>query len=126
MTEAAIRRGDIWLVDFGNPVGREQGFTRPSAVVSADEMNSMGIGLVYVIPATSKARIRKATGRVVPNHHAVEPSPENGLTTVTYFMCEQLRSISTDSDRLVRRLGRLTGEDMGEIERRLKWLLALS
>jgi PemK-like, MazF-like toxin of type II toxin-antitoxin system len=29
-------RGEVWLVDFGDPIGREQSGRRPAVVVSAD------------------------------------------------------------------------------------------
>ena len=40
------RRGDIWLVDFGEPVGREQAGRRPAVVVSADPLNDSRAGVV--------------------------------------------------------------------------------
>jgi mRNA interferase MazF len=33
------RRGEIWLVDFGEPVGREQAGIRPAVIVSTDALN---------------------------------------------------------------------------------------
>ncbi|WP_462186821.1 type II toxin-antitoxin system PemK/MazF family toxin [Frankia sp. CcWB2] len=33
------RRGEVWLVDFGEPIGHEQGLCRPAVVVSADRLN---------------------------------------------------------------------------------------
>ena len=34
------RRGEVWLVDFGVPVGREGGYVRPAVVVSSDMLNA--------------------------------------------------------------------------------------
>lgn len=124
MNTSGILRGDIWLVDFGKPLGREQGKMRPSVIVSADDMNNMNIALAFVVPSSSVRRERRATGKVVPNHLEVQPSPGNSLDETSYFMCEQLRAVSIE--RLVRRIGKLDSKDLSEIEQRITWLLDLS
>ncbi|MDQ3421847.1 MAG: type II toxin-antitoxin system PemK/MazF family toxin, partial [Actinomycetota bacterium] len=47
-----VSRGEIWLVDFGTPIGHEQGYRRPAMIVSADRMNTSKAGLVIVVPLT--------------------------------------------------------------------------
>jgi mRNA interferase MazF len=47
------RRGEVWLVDFGNPIGREQAGRRPAVVVSADRLNESLAGVVIVVPCTT-------------------------------------------------------------------------
>ncbi len=48
MADAAqrVRRGDVWLIDLGEPVGHEPGFTRPALVVSDDRFNRHGLAVV--------------------------------------------------------------------------------
>ncbi|MGD9685263.1 MAG: type II toxin-antitoxin system PemK/MazF family toxin [Candidatus Obscuribacterales bacterium] len=124
MAHRSISRGDIWIVDFEPGVaGHEQGGQpRPSVIVSSSYMDPDDTGLVIVIPSTRTRRPK--TGELVPNHYQVEPSKENGLTSTSYFMCEQVRCISVNrlSDR---KIGRLSQEDLYEIEERLIILMDL-
>ncbi|TDC11313.1 hypothetical protein E1267_01210 [Nonomuraea longispora] len=34
-----LTQGDIWFTRFSSPTGREQGFDRPSLIVSNDKLN---------------------------------------------------------------------------------------
>src|SRR5271170_1520420 len=108
-----LARGDIWLVDFGKTVGREQAKMRPSVIMSADDMNNMNIGLVIVVPSSTTRRERRATGKLVPNHVEVRPSAGNSLDEVSYFMCEQLRTVSIE--RLSKRIGKMDPDHLTEI-----------
>ena len=112
MSTQIIRRGDILFIDF-NPVrGREQSGFRPAAILSSDEMNKSPLGLVMVVPGTTTAR-RNKFGVLVPNHLEVLPTTTNGLNSATYFMCEQLRSVSLD--RLKNKLGFLTDDELDSL-----------
>lgn len=108
-----IRRGDVWSVDFDPATGHEQKGKRPAVVMSSDQMDIPLIGLAHVIPGTTICRT-DAAGRPLPNHFRVDPTPQNGLTASTYFMVEQLRSVSTE--RFNKRLGVLTPEQLYELE----------
>lgn len=108
-------RAEVWLVDLGEPVGREQAGHRPAVVVSADALNEGPAGVVIVVPLT-RAR------RELPSHVEVEPGP-SGLDDVSYAKCEDVKSIS---DRhMVARLGRVGPDTMHEIGRGLRYLLDL-
>lgn len=111
----SARRGEIWLVDFGEPVGREQAGLRPAVVVSADGLNEGPAGVVMVVPVTS-ARRR------LPSHIEID-NPDSGLDQVSYAKCEDLKSVS--DRRLVHRLGVVETGIMAEIERVLRYLLDL-
>ena len=111
----SARRGDVWLVDFGEPVGREQAGTRPAVVVSADALNEGPAGVLMVIPLTS-------TRRGLPSHIEID-SRSSGLDEVSYAKCEDLKSIS--DRRLVHRLGTVDPAAMAAIERVLRYLLDL-
>ena len=77
-------RGDVWLIDFGDPVGREQAGIRPAVVVSADLLNDGPAGVVVVVPLTTAAR-------GLPSH--VEISAEqSGLDEVSYAKGEDVKS----------------------------------
>lgn len=92
------RQGDIWLVDFGTPVGHEQGYRRPAVVVSADQMNTSRAGLVIVVPVTR-------TRRNLPSHIEIE-AEGSGLDETSYAKSEDVKSVS--HERLVHRIGRVS------------------
>ena len=70
------RRGEVWLVDFGEPVGREQAGRRPAVVVSADQLNDSPAGVVIVVPCTT-ARRR------LPSHIELEPGRPDSMRSAT-------------------------------------------
>lgn len=111
----SARRGDVWLVDFGDPVGREQSGRRPAVVVSADPLNESRAGVVIVIPCTT-------TRRGLPSHIEIEPG-RSGLDDVSYAKCEDVKSVS--EQRLVARLGSVVDETLFAIVRVLRFLLDL-
>jgi len=111
----SAHRGEIWLVDFGEPVGREQAGLRPAVVVSADPLNESRAGVVIVVPTTTRRRN-------LPSH--IELDPEGcGLGEVSYAKCEDVKSVS--DSRLVTRLGAANDEALFSITRALKFLLQL-
>lgn len=111
----SARRGEIWLVDFGEPIGREQAGTRPSVVVSTDALNEGPAGVVVVVPTTS-------TRRDLPSHIEIEPG-ESGLDHPSYAECEDVKSVS--ERRFVDRLGAIGPAPLLEIGRVIRYLLQL-
>jgi mRNA interferase MazF len=109
------RRGEVWLVDFGDPVGSEQSGRRPAVVVSADRLNESRAGVVIVVPTTTALR-------GLPSHVEIEPNG-SGLDEVSYAKCEDVKSVSTQ--RLIGRLGVVNDEAMFQIARVLSFLLDL-
>lgn len=110
------RHGEIWMVDFGEPVGHEQGYRRPALVVSADRFNATRAELVIVVPLTR-------TRRGLPSHVEIKPGV-SGLADPSYAKAEDIKSVSTR--RLVHRLGIVDTAEMRQISRVLAWLLELS
>lgn len=109
------KRGEVWLLDFGEPVGREQAGRRPAVIVSDDAMNDGPSGLVLVVPITSRRRD-------LPSHVELDDAA-SGLDEVSYAKCEDVKSVS---DRgLITRIGSVTIEALAEIERILRYLLSL-
>lgn len=109
------RRGEIWLVDFGEPVGREQSGRRPAVVVSADALNESPAGVIMVVPCTT-------THRDLPSHIEIDPA-DSGLEAVSYAKCEDLKSVS--ERRMIARLGQVGPQVAFEIGRVLRFLLEL-
>jgi mRNA interferase MazF len=109
------RRGETWLVDFGDPIGREQAGKRPAVVVSADLLNECGAGVVIVVPTTTRRRD-------LPSHVEIEPG-DSGLDDVSYAKCDDVKSVS--EQRLLARLGAVNTEVTFSISRTLRFLLEL-
>lgn len=123
-----LKRGEIWLVNFAPldktpPKGHEQDGTRPAVVVSSTFVDTSKLDQAVVVPGTKKGRINQS-GKLVPNHLQVAPSPENGLDLTTYFMSEQIRSVAV-SPRFKHKIGVLSEADLYELEDILIMLLDL-
>ena len=113
------RRGEVVLVSLGPVVGREQGKIRPAIVVSNDAANAVAAkfsGLITVVPLTSNVRkVFDFQVRLAPH--------EGGLDRPSKAQCEQTRSVSVE--RIVRSLGTLSAERMGEVDEALRIQLDL-
>lgn len=114
MATSRPRRGDIWLVDFGTPIGREQAGRRPAVIVSDDLMNTGPSGLVIVVPLTSRHRN-------LASHVEIETG--GGLDEVSYAKCEDVKSISTD--RLVHLIGAVSDTEARQMTVILARLLSM-
>ena len=99
-------RGDLWLVDFGQPVGHEQGGRRPDLVVFGDALNHSPSRLVTVLRVATR-------DRGVPTHVARD-SATTGLHRRSFALTDQHRVVS--QDRLQRRLGAADGATMAKVE----------
>jgi mRNA interferase MazF len=108
-------RGEVWLLDFGEPVGHEQAGRRPAVVVSDDELNRGPAGLVIVVPVTTSRRS-------LPSHVELDDA-RTGLDHVSYAKCEDIKSVS--DRRLIAQLGDAPLDAMFEIERIMRFLLRL-
>ena len=119
-TALVMRRGDVWLVDF-NPVrGSEANKIRPAVLVSNDRANAtaarLGYGVVTVIPVTSNVT------NVYP-FQVLLPVGTTGLLSASKAQAEQVRSVAVE--RLTRFLGRVTTDDLTDIDNALRLHLDL-
>lgn len=105
-----MNRGDIYLCDFGDPLGSEPGFHRPAVIISASEMSRFGLPIVLPITRTKLG-------------YASHIEIENALPVTSYVQCELIRVVSTQ--RLLRRVGEVEGVDVIRIETVLRRLLKL-
>jgi mRNA interferase MazF len=111
----SARRSEIWLVDFGDPVGREQSGRRPAVVISGDSLNESRAGVVVVVPITTAYR-------GLPSHIEIDQG-SSGLDEVSYAKCEDVKSSS--EERLIGRLGSAGDDVMFQAARALRFLLEL-
>lgn len=111
--EDAPRRGEVWDLDLGDPIGHEAAFLRPALVVSANRFNVHRLVAVCPIGRTRKlypTRVPILVGR-------------SGLDVDSFVQVEQVRTVSTD--RLVQRRGSASRTELGDVARILRLLLDL-
>jgi mRNA interferase MazF len=113
-----MRRGEIYLVNFGPIVGREQGGNRPVLVVSSHEVLSRPL-VVTVVPGTDGANVLRDY-----EHSVRVPASDSGLRLDTVFLCFQIRAL--DRSRFSRLpIGFLPSEWMKKIDAALRYSLDL-
>lgn len=108
-------RGDVWMVDLGDPQGHEQGGRRPAVVVSVNALNLGHAELAIVVPLTSRPKRSRFRVEVSP--------PEGGLTKASLAKCEDIRSVS--HARFDQRLGVVSQSTLARIEYQLRAFLGL-
>ncbi len=110
-----IRTGDIWLAHLDPTVGREQGGRRPVVVVSSAGFNALPISMAIVVPLTGNDRGLVTQPRIA--------SPDSGLNRASFARPEDVRAV--DIERLGRRLGRVSADELAEIRKLLRYFLDL-
>ncbi len=116
MKDEKISRGDIYLANLNPYKGSEQGGKRPVIIIQND-MGNRHSPTVIVTSVTSRFFKKRALPTHVPLDNA--ELEKNSLA-----LLEQIRTI--DRCRLICKVGRVTEENMAEIEKALKVSLALS
>ena len=110
------RRGEVYVVNFDPTMGAEIKKTRPALVVQNDIANRYS-PIVIVAAITSQFE-----EPLYPTEVLVK-APEGGLGDDSVVLLNQIRSI--DKGRLVRRLGSLKSDTMGQVERAMLISLGL-
>ncbi len=93
--QAAVCRGDVFVVALDPTIGREIKKARPCVVLSPDELNRH-LDTIIVAPMTTG-------GRRYPYRVACRFQKRDG-----FVVLDQLRAV--DTNRLVRKLGRLSAQ----------------
>lgn len=87
----------VWLVDFGQPIGHEQGGVRPAIVVGSETHCRFPINMALVVPLTTRDRGL--------SHHVRVDSPESGLNQPSWARTEDITTVSTRRFVRSQRLG---------------------
>jgi mRNA interferase MazF len=111
------RLGSIWLVSFDPSVGAEIRKTRPAVIISGTAFNRRRKLTVLPLTSTSPGE------QLLPVVVGVSPNVENGLTTDSYIVC--VDPMTFDKQRLVKRLGMLDLERIGQVQLILRSYLEL-
>ena len=112
-----MTRGEVWWADLGVPFGSEPGFRRPVLIVQADSFNRSRIGSVLCAPFTTNLRLGDAPG------NAFVAAEVSGLSKDSVLVVSQTSCL--DQRRLVERAGRLTSDDLADVEAGVRLVLAL-
>ena len=117
---SVMRRGEIWQVDLDPARGNEANKLRPAVVVSNDRANAtatrLGRGVIAVVPVTSNV------ARIYPFQVSLSAATA-GLAVDSKAQAEQIRSVATE--RLRRRIGRVSAAELAELDRALRLHLEL-
>lgn len=110
-----MSRGELWWVDFGDPVGSSPGYRRPAMVVSSDRFNRSRIATVVVAAVSSNLRLVDAPGNVA--------LPEDLLPKPSVVDVSQL--LTVDRTLLESRIAAAPAASLQAVDAGLRLVLAL-
>lgn len=105
--------GEVWDIGLDPTVGDEIQKTRPCVVVSGFGVNNLGLRVVVPLTGWKASTMSRRAWFV-----EIAPDATNGLTKDSAAACHHIRSVSTD--RFVRRVGRVSADDLSDIRDGLK------
>jgi mRNA interferase MazF len=112
-----VHRGEIWWASLSNPSGSGPGYRHPLVILQSDEFNRSRIHTVIAAIISSNLKLGEAPGNVLllkKHSHLTKDSVVNVSQIVTI-----------DKTFLEERVGRLSPEQMSELEDGLKLVLSL-
>lgn len=109
-----IRRGEIYLVDLGEPDGSVQAGTRPVLIIQNDTGNTFS---PTVIGASISRTLKEC------NYHVAIGALESGLSDDSMVKLEQIATLP--KSRLIKKMGSLSSDKMKEIDDAIKVSLGL-
>ena len=105
-----FRRGDVYLANLNPRPGSEQGATRPGLVLQNNDGNFYCPTLIVAPMTTQIKKLNQPTHYLIKNNRA--------LSAPSMVEFEQIKTI--DKSRIKGYLGKLTKEQLGEIDDYLK------
>ena len=106
-----IKRGEVYLINFDPTIGGEIKKTRPGIIISTDKANPY-LNRVIVIPLSSKIE------KLYPSEVKIEFGKKESKA-----MADQIRTIS--KKRIIKKLGKVSGNDIKKVESVVKLMLEL-
>lgn len=110
-----VKRGEVYLCDFGEPYGSEQGLMR-YAIIIQNDIGNIWSPTTIVVPCTTEKKKNLPTHCEVifSDNNMIDFSPNKFSLKENIVMAEQIHTV--DKRRLRKYLGRLTPEFMKKIE----------
>ena len=103
-----VRRGDLWWLDFGEPIDPAPGYERPAVVVSADSFNASRLNTIIVVPIYSNLKHAGHASNVLLR------AIDTGLDVDSVANITQVGSI--DRQLIIRRIGAVPPSLMRDID----------
>ena len=108
----------VWLVDFGQPIGHEQGGLRPAVVVGSRVHCRFPIDMATVVPLTTRDRGL--------DHHVRIDSAESGLNRPSWARTEEITTISTQRFTRSHPLGTTSAAEIAKLTEWLREMVAFT
>ena len=112
-----MRRGELWWLDLGEPVGSAPGYERPCVIASSDRFNRSKLNTVTVVLIYSNLRLARHPGNVLLR------TSETGLDRDSVANVTQIGTV--DRQQLSRNIGFLSTLLMRQIDAGLRLTLDL-
>jgi mRNA interferase MazF len=109
-----IKQYDIWLADLNPTRGTEPGKTRPVVIIQTDLLNDTHLSTVVCAITTN----------VQPEAELLRVHLKKGqLDRLSDVLVDQIRAV--DNRRLIKRLGKLTPDQIEQLQSNIKVILDL-
>lgn len=102
-----MKQGEIWFTNLNPTKGSEQNGFRPVLIISGNVLNTY-TKIVIACPLTTK--IKNYKGNIV-----LQANKTNGLAATSEVLTFHIRSLS--KERLVKRIGIVSKEDVGVVKK---------
>ena len=111
-----MKRGEVWMVDFGPATGPEQAGIRPAIILQNDDLGQV-FATTIVVPLTTNLRRLSLPTTLLLN------AGEGGLPRDSVALCYQVQV--RGKARLTQKLGELSSARLSEIQMSLLDALGL-
>ena len=108
-----MKQAEIWYADLNPNIGSEQAGYCPVLIISGNTLNKY-LNIIIACPLTTQ--IKNYKGNLV-----IEPTALNGLVTKSEILTFYIRSIS--KDRLIKKVGSITDDELEHIKKGLDDIL---
>lgn len=109
-----MTRGDVYMLDFGIPIGSEPGMRRPVVIIQSEKDNLNGLNTKLVIPLTSNTINAELRGNVFIT------KKDSGLSKDSVALVHQI--VVVDKIRLEEKIARLPKKILLKIEEEIDYV----